>query len=284
MKYSALNKYLFSALPFSRLSKGFSVLDFSLKEKSYPIKSSSLQFKPYNRFLLKCRNYLLRNFSGLFDDIIIAFKILFFFVFGSVIFLTLVLYTPRTFFTNYLPRSLANPLVKAQGSVLISWNSLKFRYKYQNYAYTNNKSVVTAKLQFHKSLDHEEINKIDRFALFAADEHNIDPNLIRSVIYIESGYRTRAKSGKGAEGLMQLMPTTAEMMGVSDPANPLQNIMGGSRYLKQQIEYFQGDVKLALAAYNAGPENVKKYKGIPPFPETRSYVKKVLGTYDKLKG
>jgi soluble lytic murein transglycosylase-like protein len=99
----------------------------------------------------------------------------------------------------------------------------------------------------------------------------------------ESGYNARAISKKGAKGLMQLMPATAHALGVEDAFNPKQNISGGVRYFKQLVTQFDGDVTLALAAYNAGSRNVRHYQGIPPFKATRYYIKKVFKYYQIYK-
>ncbi len=109
-----------------------------------------------------------------------------------------------------------------------------------------------------------------------AARYNLDTEFILRVIEAESGGDPRAVSPKGAIGLMQLMPETARALGVQDPYDPVQNIEGGVRYLSHLIHRF-GDLRLALAAYNAGPSNVQRYGGVPPFPETQRYLERVLG-------
>lgn len=117
----------------------------------------------------------------------------------------------------------------------------------------------------------------DTIIMEAADKYNLDPEMIRAVMRAESAFNAMAISPVGAMGLMQLMPAVAAELGADDPMDPRQNIMAGSRYLRQLLNSHRGNVKLALASYNAGPGNVKKYRGIPPFKETRNYVKKVTG-------
>jgi soluble lytic murein transglycosylase-like protein len=109
----------------------------------------------------------------------------------------------------------------------------------------------------------------------AADLYDMDPNLIHAVMQAESAFHPYAVSRAGAEGLMQLMPDLSEQMGVNNAFDPRENIMGGTRYLKRLLDYHDGNIELALASYNAGPGNVDRYRGVPPFRETRNYVKTI---------
>lgn len=110
----------------------------------------------------------------------------------------------------------------------------------------------------------------------AAAKYNLPFAFLWAVIRQESAFDPNAESPVGALGLMQLMPDTAAWLGVRDPLDPRQNIMGGAKYLARLLKKYNGDKRLALAGYNAGPGNVRKHKGVPPFPETQKYVKKVL--------
>lgn len=112
-------------------------------------------------------------------------------------------------------------------------------------------------------------------ATAAATRHGLDPELVLAVVRVESCFDPRARSTAGALGLMQLMPATARELGVNDPFDPVANLDGGSRYLARMLARHGGDVTLALAAYNAGPGNVARHGGVPPFPETRSYIERV---------
>ncbi len=113
--------------------------------------------------------------------------------------------------------------------------------------------------------------------------YGVDAELIHAIVRQESCFNEGAHSRVGAIGLMQLMPQTALELRINDPWNPEHNIQGGIKYIAQMLEMFDGNPKLAIAAYNAGPGNVNKYRGIPPFSETRNYVKKVYGEYKRLK-
>lgn len=126
-----------------------------------------------------------------------------------------------------------------------------------------------------------QLNSLDRIIDQAARANSVDPKLVKAVILQESGGDPKAVSAKGAKGLMQLMDGTSRMLGVSDPFDIKQNIFGGVKYLSSLLKKFNGNIKNALAAYNAGPATVDRYGGIPPYEETRKYVNNII---EKLEG
>ncbi len=147
------------------------------------------------------------------------------------------------------------------------------------------KEVLTAKTEYHlPSIAGKKAERLlHPIVIQTAGRFQVDPALVKAIIMAESGYNARAISKRGAKGLMQLMPATAQALGVEDVFNPKQNISGGVRYFKQLVNQFGGDVELALAAYNAGSRNVRHYQGIPPFKATRYYIKKVFKYYQIYK-
>lgn len=124
---------------------------------------------------------------------------------------------------------------------------------------------------------------LDAVVVAASNLSNIDPDLIFSVIRAESGFNPNAISPKGAQGLMQLMPQTAAQLGVQDPFDPITNVEGGALYLGQLLTRYNNNLALALAAYNAGPQRVEQYRGVPPYRETRVYVSRVIRDFNRKK-
>ena len=117
----------------------------------------------------------------------------------------------------------------------------------------------------------------------ASQRHGVDAELVRAVIKVESDFNAQARSNKGAQGLMQLMPETARLHNVADAYNPLENIDGGVRHLRLLMDQYRGDLELVLAAYNAGVNAVEKYRGVPPFGETKEYIRRVLSFYSRYR-
>ena len=121
----------------------------------------------------------------------------------------------------------------------------------------------------------------DKLIVQHAEKQGLRPDLVRAVVQVESGYNARAVSSAGAQGLMQLMPATAASMGVKNSFQPQQNVSGGSEYLDELLTRYGNNLAMALAAYNAGPEAVDRYHGIPPYPETHAYVARVIHEFNR---
>ena len=148
----------------------------------------------------------------------------------------------------------------------------------------NNTEIPAAPVMKPSTKSIKRLKKFEGIINKAADSFNIDKNLIKSVIFTESAGKVKALSNAKAKGLMQLMDSTAKEMGVNNIWNPEENIRGGAKYLARMLRQYNGDIRLSLAAYNAGPSNVNKYKGVPPFEETKNYVERVLSYYNYLNG
>jgi soluble lytic murein transglycosylase len=162
-----------------------------------------------------------------------------------------------------------------------------YRYRDENgvWHFTNIRSDVKYKLYIrsYPNKGAEYIRDYEGIISQASERFKVDPFLIKAVIKAESDFNQNAVSHKGAQGLMQLMPGTAEDMKVVDPFNPEENIFGGTRYLSIMLSRFNNDMRLALAAYNAGPERVEDHRGIPPIAETKSFIEKVMQYYGRYR-
>lgn len=173
-------------------------------------------------------------------------------------------------------------------------------YRYTNQAGTvvftdkkpKNMSFKTLKYDCYACQVHSNINwgntplfphKFDQVITQASKKHHVEPALVKAIIHAESAFNPNATSRTGAMGLMQLMPATAKELKVSDAYNAEKNINGGAKYLSQLLSQFKGSISLASAAYNAGPSVVKRYHGIPPYPETKIYVERVKILYRRYR-
>lgn len=174
--------------------------------------------------------------------------------------------------------------IKAQqaSQVVVNNNDTDFSTNLQeNLSYSDSDKIEYS--QSVESLNNPRVQsyirdyKIDEIVEIASKKFDLPENLIYKIIETESSFDKDAVSSQGASGLMQLMPFNFETYGVTDPFDPYQNIMAGCEHLRKYIDMYDGDLKLGLAAYNAGPGNVNKYGGVPPFQETRNYLIKILG-------
>jgi soluble lytic murein transglycosylase-like protein len=175
----------------------------------------------------------------------------------------------------------------AWGVLLFSSGALADIYRYKDergvWHFTNIKTDRRYKLYIRESRSRRSasqyIKQYEYVISQASKRFGVQPSLIKAVIQAESDFDHKAVSNKGAQGLMQLMPGTSNDMAVQNPFNPEENIFGGTRYLSLMLERFKNDLSLALAAYNAGPDRIDEHNGLPPFPETKSFVEKVLRYY-----
>jgi soluble lytic murein transglycosylase len=135
----------------------------------------------------------------------------------------------------------------------------------------------------YKPADRTYTDKFDHIITKASKRHGVSFPLLKAIIKVESDFNPQAVSKKGAKGLMQLMPENISSLNVKDPFDPVQNIMGGAKYIRELLDRFDGEVQLSLAAYNAGPSLVGRYQRIPPFKETEEYIQKVMAHYYELR-
>ena len=198
----------------------------------------------------------------------------------------------RKIYTNdEAPASASSTPAPAPGrSGLVYWSSTEHRWKPVPTSGAAIRAARSAASEVNTYLDGGSLLHLNRGRVFTEQEidaaivqsaarHNVDPNLVRSVVKVESNFNPNAVSRKGAMGLMQLMPSTARSLNVSNPFDPNQNVDAGVRHLKRLLESYGGDIRLSLAAYNAGSRAVARSAGVPRFAETRNYVRRITNLY-----
>ena len=173
--------------------------------------------------------------------------------------------------------TLSCTLPSSAGATVVAYLDIQGNLHYVRARNSRTNTKIVANRSAARSTRDSSPQTINPFIQIAATEHGVDPLLIKAIIKTESNFDPAAVSSKGAQGLMQLMPATAKDLQVDDPFDPQENITGGTKYLRSLLDNYGWDLELSLAAYNAGPGNVKKE--IPNIPETREYVAKVLGNY-----
>jgi hypothetical protein len=200
----------------------------------------------------------------------------------------------KVYVNDFVPPPAPKQAFHTEGKQLVYWSSTDHRWKAVPRAHVQAAKTAAAEVDRYLEKPRAEQNsspasgftqqEIDKVIDEAAARHNVDANLVRALVKVESNFNPNAVSRKGAMGLMQLMPATARQLKVSNPFNPEENVDAGVRHLKQLLESYGGDVRLSLAAYNAGSGAVMRNRGIPKYSETQNYVKRITNLYGAAQG